>query len=80
VVVTSPELVGESAGRRYREVAGRWIVRDRLMITGIGVEAEGCQTATGKGGQASRSGTEGFGVFQESDEAGMSGTGKDGNG
>jgi len=40
-------------------VEGRRIVGDRQMIrkTGIGVEAQVCQTATGMDGQESRSGT-----------------------
>jgi len=42
---------------------------------GSQVEAEICQTATGTGGQESRSGTEGFDVLGGSGEAGRSGTG-----
>jgi len=44
------------------------------------VVAEIHQTATGTDRQESGSGTEGFGVVQESDEAGRSGTGRVDNG
>jgi len=40
----------------------------------------GGSSATGMGGQESGSGTEGCGVFRESDEAGRSGTGRVGDG
>jgi len=36
VVVAGPEPGGKSAGQRYREGAGRWMVWDRRMIRKLG--------------------------------------------
>jgi len=51
-----------------------------IRKSGSEVETEIRQTATGTGGQESKSGTEGFGVLWESDEAGRSGRGRVSNG
>jgi len=88
-----PQVTRETTGRGYGSrvweqvqswvvVAGRRMVSDGQMFRKPGSEvvADIQQTATCMGRQESGSGTEGFGVLQESDEAGRSGTGKVGNG
>jgi len=66
----------------WAEVPGGIRQMDGRMIRKPGREVEAGirQTATGTGGQESRSGTEGFGVIRESDETGRSGTGRVSNG